>query len=271
MFFEDEIQVLNYFGLTCSQAKTYLAIGDKNFSTAREIQKKSEVPRQEIYRLLSELEELGLIEKTMDRPSKYRALPIKDGISFLLKEKVHETLQMQKKAEKIIQKYQNQNNGEKVDNVVPQFVLISKKEASILRRQQEIDNTQKSIKFITSWKRFPRTVNTFRDNVIKALKRDVKIRVILEKPENMNQMPDLIQELYELSNYELRFIDAAPSAVIGIFDNKRALLKTSSSVQLAEKPSLWTCNECLVSVLSEYFEYMWNNTNIITEQDAIFL
>lgn len=260
MFFEEEIQVLNYFGLTCSQAKLYLAMGDKKFSTAREVQKKSEVPRQEIYRLLLELEELGLVEKTIGRPANFRAIPVENGISFLLKEKIHETVQMQKKAEKIIEKHQNQYNDKIVENIMPQFVLISKKEASILRRREEIDKAQKSIEFITSWKRFPLTISTFGDNAIKALKRNVNMRVILEKPEDINQIPNLVQKLYEFPNYELRYIDGAPSAVIGIFDNKRAMLKTSSSVQLAEKPSLWTSNKCLVSVLSEYFEYVWSNT-----------
>jgi sugar-specific transcriptional regulator TrmB len=271
MFFEEEIQVLNCLGLTCSQAKTYLAIGDKNFSTARKIQNKSEIPRQEIYRLLSELEELGLVEKTMDRPSKYKAISINNGISFLLRKRKQETIQIQKITEKIIKKHQNQNNDKIVDDVEPQFILISKKEASIIKRREEINNAQNTIEFISSWKRFPLTVSTFGDDAIKALKRDVKMRVILEKPEDLNQMPDLVKELFEFSNYELRFINTIPSAVIGIFDNKRVLLKTSSSVQLAEKPSLWTCNMCLVSVLSEYFEYIWSNVDQTTLKDAVFL
>lgn len=270
MFFEDEIQVLNYYGLTCSQAKLYLSIGDKKFSTVREIQNRSEVPRQEIYRFLSELEELGLVEKTMGRPSKFRALPVQKGMSFLLKEKIHETMQMQKKAQKIIEKHQNEDNGKKFEGIEPQFVLISKKEASISRRRKEIDNAKKSIEFITSWKRFPQTISTFGDNAIKALKCNVKMRVLLEKPEDMNQIPDLVHTLHDFPNYELRYIVSPPSAVIGIFDNERAMLKTSSA-GLTEEPSLWTRNKCLVDVLSEYFEYIWSKPNRKTLLDANFL
>jgi len=260
VFFEEEIQVLSYFGLTSSQAKVYLAIGDNKFSNVKEIQKRSNVPRQEIYRLLSELEELGLLEKTMDRPSKFKALPIQKGISYLVKEKIHETTQMQKKAEKIIEKHQNQVNDQKLEENIPQFVLISKKEASINKRREEIDNAQKSIDFITAWKRFPQTISTFGDNAVKALKRNVKMRVLLEKPDDINQIPDLVHSLHDFPNYELRYIDTVPSAVIGIFDNEKAMLKTTSE-GLTQEPSLWTNNKCLVAILCEYFESIWNNKN----------
>ena len=179
-----------------------------------------------------------------------------------MKNKLNESKIMQKRADKMIQNhdlhamhaYMHENGGIIRDS---EFILVSKKKASIIKRQEEIQKATKSIDFITSWKRFPRTVTTFGHDAINALKRNVRMRVILERPENLDKIPELIHELNEFPNYHLKFINIHPSAILAIFDNSRVIIKTSNVVGLAEKPSLWTDNMCLVSVLSEYFENCW--------------
>ena len=160
------VQTLTYFGLTPNQAKVYFAIGSKNFFTIKEIRIKSEVPRQDIYRILSRLQELGLVEKTISRPVRFKALPIQEGIPFLLKQRKEETKKMEQRAEKIIDDYRPEINNHRVCEYEPHFVLIPKKMASLKKRCEEIDNAQKSIDFITSWKRFPSTIQTFGENGI---------------------------------------------------------------------------------------------------------
>ncbi len=88
----------------------------------------------------------------------------------------------------------------------PDFVVIPKNHATILRRKEEIIHVSTQIDFLISWKRFPRTVETFRDASRKALEKGVKIRVILEKPENLNHLPPIVNELKTYPNYELKFI-----------------------------------------------------------------
>ena len=251
----NNIEILTYFGLTNNQANVYLSIGSSIFITAKQIHEVSEVPRQHIYRILSALQQIGLVESTISRPLRFKGIPIQKGISFLFTEKIEETKKMKKKAEKIIE-YQR-NNNIKIQKYEPHFVLISKKEASLIKRQEEIDNAKKSIDFISSWKRLPLTIDTFGENVRKALERGVNMRVILEKPKDLNQIPETVQNLKEFPNYKLRYFLGQPSAIIGIFDRKRAITKTSVTVGLAEKSSLWTDNPCLVSVIQDHFEMMW--------------
>lgn len=257
---EESIETLKYFGLSPNQAKVYVSIGSVKFFSVNEIQKKAEVPRQEIYRILFALEEFGLVEKTVDRPIRFRGVPFKDGVSFLLRKRVQETKRMVKKAEEIMEKFLPINNGNNNQDVKPNFILVAKNEPSIIKRKEEIDSAETEIDFITSWKRFPRYMYIFGENIKNALGRGVKIRVILEKPENMDQIPEIIKELKKNPKYELKFIHKPPKAIVGIFDKKRALIKTSASVGLAEAPTLWTDNPCCVSVLSDYFEFMWIGT-----------
>ena len=59
------IQTLIRLGFTGNQAKVYLALVDREFSAVKEIQKTSNVPRQEIYKILSALQEMGLLQTTL--------------------------------------------------------------------------------------------------------------------------------------------------------------------------------------------------------------
>ncbi len=87
----NNIEILTYFGLTNNQAKVYLSIGSSIFITAKQIHEVSEVPRQHIYRILSALQQIGLVESTISRPLRFKGIPIQKGISFLFKEKIEET------------------------------------------------------------------------------------------------------------------------------------------------------------------------------------
>jgi hypothetical protein len=197
------------------------------------------------------------VEKTISRPLRYKGIPVKHGVSFLLKQNIQETRKIQRKAKNIIKTFLPAKTDYKVQDIKPHFILISKKVALIAKRQEEINNAQMEIDFISSWERFPRAVHVFGENKKKALRRGVKIRVILEKPEKMDQIPEQIHEFEKDLNYELRYILKPPNAIVGIFDKKIAMLKTSASVDLADAPSLWTDNPCLLSILSDYFEIMW--------------
>jgi sugar-specific transcriptional regulator TrmB len=62
LFLEDVVQTLQYLGLSINQAKVYLAISSTKFLSVKEIKQKSNVPRQDIYRILESLTDLGLVE-----------------------------------------------------------------------------------------------------------------------------------------------------------------------------------------------------------------
>jgi sugar-specific transcriptional regulator TrmB len=84
MVLDKDAEVLNGLGLTTLQAKTYLAIAILEKATVKTISKTAKIARQEIYRVTSELQEKGLIEKIIATPVEYRAIPVHDAINVLL-------------------------------------------------------------------------------------------------------------------------------------------------------------------------------------------
>jgi len=59
---EDHIRMLSDFGLTPSQAKVYLAIVEMGLASVSKVSKLSKVRREEVYRIVPNLERLGLID-----------------------------------------------------------------------------------------------------------------------------------------------------------------------------------------------------------------
>jgi len=89
------------------------------------------------------------------------------------------------------------------------------------------------------------------------LKRNVKIRMVLEKPKNMHEFSEELQVFQQFPQYQLRFILNSPQALMGIYDKNQIMIQTSSTVDLAEKPFFWTDNPCILSALIDYFNLVW--------------
>jgi sugar-specific transcriptional regulator TrmB len=253
-----ELEALTCLGLTQCSAKIFLVLASSGSLTVKMIAKKSNVTREQVYSNLRKLEKIGFVEKIITAPTQYEATPLEQAMNVLFEKRRQKTLQLEKAIKILIQKTVLQKPETKFQKIDSRFVMFSPRKPSISRRRKEIENAQKSIDFISSWKRFPKTVHIFENCALDALKRGVKMRVILEKPPNKKVLLKLVEELIEMSNYELKYTKNSPSAVLAIFDKKRAIIKTSASVGLAEAPSIWTNNQCILSVFNCFFECEWN-------------
>lgn len=80
-----ELSILTRLGLTINQAKVYLALVRSGVSNAKTISNVTKIARHDIYRVTRTLEELGFVERTITVPTKFTAIPIREGFSMLQK------------------------------------------------------------------------------------------------------------------------------------------------------------------------------------------
>ena len=92
-----DVEVLTDLGLTLSQAKVYLALCRFGILDAKTVSKNAGVPRPDVYRITSELTQLGLIEQVISRPTNFRAIPVDKVTSILLKRRKEETGRLEAK------------------------------------------------------------------------------------------------------------------------------------------------------------------------------
>jgi HTH-type transcriptional regulator, sugar sensing transcriptional regulator len=80
----DLVETLSRFGLAEAETKALYQLGRLNEATATELAKATGLSRAEVYRAADALEARGLMERTIDRPQRFRPRPIQEILDKLI-------------------------------------------------------------------------------------------------------------------------------------------------------------------------------------------
>jgi sugar-specific transcriptional regulator TrmB len=263
-FQKEDAETLAAIGLTSTQAKVYLTLASVGKAKARTIWKNSGVARQDIYRILTELQGKSLIEKIVATPTKYRAIPIQDALTILLKRKTHEYKEIEKKTKELFDRFRA-NHQENTTAKEYEFTMITTKHSNVCRINEAAINVKKSVDIIDSWDSFNYAIVVYVEQIIKSAKRNVKFRFITDKPKDGETVPKFFQTWKKNGWAELRYIPTRPSASIRIEDGKQVTLCITAARHTLEAPSLFSDNPYITTILQEYFNLKWSNA---TEYDT---
>lgn len=252
---EEDIQALVGLGLTNSQAKVYLSLVITGKTKGHAIWKNSGVARQDVYRILTELQEKGLVEKIIATPTEYKPTSLKEGLAILLKDKAHEYEAAEIRTKDLLQKLQAYTGEDTFEEY--QFSLVPGREATKAKFKAAFNSTQKSIDAIFYWKGF---VPFIGDAAVweKDLKKGVKLRMIVYRPPEEKNSPDIMHALKK-EYLKVRCTSRPPPASVTIFDGEKALITTSPAPNPLESSSLWLRNTGFVVIVEDYFERLWRS------------
>jgi len=208
--------------------------------------------------VLAELQEKGLVEKIIARPTEFKPIPMGDCLSILIENKKNEISENQKKAASLLRKFKKKNSQAKaqLQEEDLQFILIPEKEV-IRRARRKIENTRTSLDAITTLNRFKSGIFNFYEVGGKALERGVKIRLIINKPDDENSLTQIAKAAPKKPLFDLRYINTPPSAAIAIYDKKEVIIATSVTATINEAPILMSNNPSLLAIAQSYFETLW--------------
>ena len=174
-------QTLTDLGLTPLQAKTYLTLAKIKTANVTTISKTSNIVREEIYRVMPKLAKMGLVEKIIGRPILYEALPLKAGLSVLIQRRMQETAELHTKTIQLIQNLHENNISDSFMEENMKFIITSELKLFRKRFEAGIKKTQSTIDVIAPPKDFEGMVFNHFTSLKKALRRNVRIRVITKK------------------------------------------------------------------------------------------
>jgi sugar-specific transcriptional regulator TrmB len=257
MLQNEDVQALTSNGLTVLQAKVYLTLVTLGQATIKAISKTAGVARQDIYRVTSELQKHGLVEKVIATPNEFKVIPLKDGISILLQRIREERAEAERKVMKLMERYKNNNIKTNLIEKETQFVLVPNKDVSLCIKRA-IENAQISVDTITTLSRFRTGMFDFDEKLTEALKRNVKFRFVIDKPEDQKSLPEISKAWTKNPLLKLRYGHHPPLAVIGIFDKQEVIISTSTIMGLGENPVLLSNNPCLLLMAQNYFKMAWS-------------
>lgn len=253
-----EIETLVTLGLNHTQARVYLTLLKIGKAKAKTIWECSKVGRQDIYRILTELEKKSLVERIIGTPTEFRIAPLKSSISILLEEKQNEYCIALEKSKEFIERFANKQKTE----ITPkeyETKIISTDEAYLRRLKEAVITTNKSIDIIDSFKHLSYHVVLYSDLIATLFNKKVKFRYIMNHPGKGRKLPELFIKNANL--IEVRFISKEPLATLRIDDKKQATLSAIQTFHKSEDTtSLFSDSPYFVAILQDYFERVWNES-----------
>lgn len=252
----DVVNTLTKLGLTNNQAKTYFALVTLEKAPAKEIAEMSNITRQDVYRILPHLEEMGFVEKEISKPTIFRAIPLQETLQALLKKRGKETLDLKKQIGSIIENVYTQHSNKIPKQKESEIIFVPGKRSLLNRVQKSIQNMQKNLLCITSYDQLRKHMSDIMDSDLftEKKRKNSKILIITEIPKRAPT-----QKIVNNKNFEHRFVCDPPQAHLLIVDEKEVFIKTSVSGIFGERPSIWSNNPCILAICLNYFETLWKN------------
>jgi sugar-specific transcriptional regulator TrmB len=255
---EGDIGFLIQVGLTETQAKLYLALHKSGKANVKTLQKTTKVPRQAIYRAIDELHEKGFVEKEIGLPNYFKATPIQLAMHFLVKQKMDECGEIVEKAKVFLKKFPPLEE-ETVQEQDYKITILSGKNRIIHKIKQQHDDARCTVDIVSPLPRWLQIVQECRQNYMKALKRGVKYRLIIETPSSEVVWPKNILSLLAEARLELKISPHLGNTNSAVFDGKEATFNFYPSRILADSPIIWTNHPTFLSMTHDHFENYWTS------------
>ena len=250
----EELQTLTDLGLSLLQAKVYLTLLQSEAMKAGMIAKASQVARPDVYRTLLKLQEMGLIEKLIANPMRYRAIPTDIAIPSLVEHKTEKYNELKVKSANLLSKYKNRRNGS--SHRESRFVFVPSQESLMKRLKKAIEATQKSVDVSTSCKRLTYACYSLFDELQSAWDRGVKGRAVINIKEE--RQPEIIINCWKTPFAEIRYVSSIPKTVMVKYDNREVFVFTDPTADLKASPALWSNDPSIIGMAEDYFETWWN-------------
>jgi sugar-specific transcriptional regulator TrmB len=251
---EEDILIFHKLGLTPNQTKAYLALVNRGTAKASIISQLSGVPRGKIYEILTQLEKKGLVSRLIQKPTKFCCIPLDECVSMLTSQKNREHEKLLKKTTMMLNKY---TKSPSPMETTYEFRIIPVKKYNERIRKEICENLSHIFKVVTSGKRFYQAIFFSGNYLSEALERGVKIRYIMNIPENDIVEQESVKHIMEHPNFDCRYVNSSPESLFSICDDREAYIVTSPEEDLLNSPLLSTTNMPLISLIRNYFEIMW--------------
>jgi sugar-specific transcriptional regulator TrmB len=255
----ETLQVLEELGLSCSAAKVYVALlklGPESRATS--ISKFAKVPRQDIYRVLEELSQVGVVEKTISRPARFRAVSAKKAIALLLKRKKEAFLKLEQDADSLSGRLSENLNVASSDPKKDRFFLINERESIITKGVEGIWIARRKVWLIMPWSEVMFTIDVAFEAINKACNRGVDVRWITDEPKEAQQLPEGLRMLAENPNFKFRLSAQPPTVKLGICDDTVGIAIFPDNTS-ALSPALCSNNLALLAMAERYYETYWSS------------
>jgi sugar-specific transcriptional regulator TrmB len=255
---EKDVWLLNEIGFTQTQAKVYLALLRMGETDARTLSEKTGKSKPEVYRTIRELQKKSLVQKEITTPTKFIATPLQLGLQILMRQKIQQCTNIQKKIKRFLRNHQSCPLDSPQESEY-KLVMVEGRERIMQMMKLQHDDAHQSVDILTTLQRWLQILDFCFQDYMEALERKVNYRVVLEKPAGRMIFPENIKALVAKPNFELR-VSVSPLKTNGaIFDEKEVTFNFYPSKPLGESSIIWTNHVSFLSMFQDQFNALWKS------------
>ncbi len=258
------VEALKDTGLTELESKVYIFLAKNGTHKAIDISRKMNLHKAQVYHIIKNLQNYGIIEVSMESPMRFTAIPFEKVLDLLIKTKKGEVRFLEDKRNDSISLWSSiksknyEYDSEKFTIIQGEYILFSK-------FLQMIENADTEILAILTKINGPRS-NPSVISIKDAINKDIiKIRLLTcITEENFKIMRFLNKEILSVHHKSnIHHVNIDPNLIhfLIIIDNKEIFFGiTPKNKNHREKAGFWTNCKPLIYVLKNFFGQLWNNS-----------
>ncbi len=261
-------EILNDLGLSKRKADVYLFLSKKGVQKAQSIAAHLDIDRAQTYRLLRSLKEMGVLEETIEAPTRYIAIPVEDLIKSYLKDKKNEIDSLEADKDKIVS-YFNSLTKKEPEAHMAKFQIIKGRNGIYSKISQMVNESKNEFSSLTT------SLGLLQEDALGIIdmiidssekKKNVQFRMLANITlDNLSAIKDIVKMLpAKDTNVEWRHTIVGSSHYPRFImkDDEEVLLYMTSKdkrVYSKDDSGLWVASKMFVSTLKASFMDIWRN------------
>ena len=262
----NNVKMLEGLGLTHNQARIYLSNLQTGRASVKLIAQFAQIGREDVYRIMPSLQDLGLIRKHIGTPTLYEPVNPNEAMSILIEKKTGELSQLKSKVHLFLKNWQRIDKPIEKDE---SFIMVTNFDIAINMLVDAIKKTKKSWLFTSGYERFIIRQNMPKkrlqtNEMYTAVQRGVKIQAVLDEPQSREKLHESLftfsgsRALINHKNFEYKYLGSKHVGLLSIFDDNLIFIETQQGPKIIV-PQLWSNNHVLLGLGKTCFDQAWNN------------
>jgi sugar-specific transcriptional regulator TrmB/CBS domain-containing protein len=262
-------EILSELGLSKRKADIYLFLSRKGLQKAQSIAAYLGIDRAQTYRLLRSLKQKGMVEETIESPTRHIAIPIENLIEAHLKDRKSEIARLEDEKANILDYFKSFSKKE-TESPMAKFQIITGRNGIYTKISQMVNESKKEVSCLTT------SLGLIQEDTLGILdifiesaqeKKDVQFKMLANiSHDNLNTIKSIVKRLpANNANIEWRhtIVSSRYYPRFVIKDDKEILLyvttKDKQITSAKEDNGLWVASKMFVSTLKASFTEIWRN------------
>ncbi len=250
-------KALGKFKLNRNEVRVYLYLARFGAHKAQSIAEALGVHRTEAYKILTRLEEQGLISRVMERPMKFVAVPFEKVLNNLIEERRQRIYQMEQRKAELLKIWASLPEPETVNQRKETFQVLEGKKHISVRLAELLQNAEEEFHMVISDENLIWLYNTpFLDDVQKkAEKYGLTTRLMT----NYSPTSSYVLDQMEIGQGDFAYLKNEKMPGFFINDKREMILLVATNQNSIT--GMWTNYDTLVESHRILFSLLWKSTH----------